>query len=105
MIRISHFHYTDRVTAERLDRIENQFSFIGRYLEDILMSFEDLKAAQDATDAKIDAVKADIEGLMAKLAAVPVAGMTPEQEAALADAVAHAHTINNKLSVIDELNP
>jgi hypothetical protein len=101
-INIHHHHYHDKDDADRLCRIEHM---LGSIKETILMSFEDLKAAQDATDAKIDAVKADIDALMAKLAAVPVAGMTPEQEAALADAVAHAQAINDKLGAIDAMNP
>ena len=95
-------YVTDKDLAERLCRIE---TMLGSIKELITMSFEDLKAAQDATDAKIDAVKADIVVLMDKLAAIPVPGMTPEQEAALADAVAHANAINEKLGAIDALNP
>jgi|AraplaMF_Col_mMF_1032025.scaffolds.fasta_scaffold00246_84 hypothetical protein len=105
MIHIQHFHYPDKDTAERFCRIEEQLGIILEKLETFSMSFEDLKAAQDATDAKIDAVKADIQALMDKLAAVPAAGMTPEQEAALADAVAHAQAINDKLGAIDAMNP
>jgi hypothetical protein len=105
MIRIQHFHYPDTDTADRLRRIERQIGTIATLLGDLAMSFEDLKAAQDATDAKIDAVKADIVLLMEKLAAIPPAGMTPEQEAALADAVTHANSINDKLGALDAMNP
>ena len=69
------------------------------------MSFEDLKAALDSAAAKSDAIKADVEALMAKIAAVPVAGMTPEQEAALAEATAAAQALSDKLGAIDALNP
>ena len=94
-----------RRVSEHLHRIDQTLGIILATLETILMSFDELKAAQDATDAKIDSVKADIESLMAKLAAIPLPGMTPEQEAALADAVAHAQAINDKLGAIDALNP
>jgi len=100
-----HYNYTDIDNADRLRRIEKQIGTIATILGDLAMSFEDLKAAQDATDAKIDSVKADIVVLMEKLAAIPAPGMTPEQEAALADAVAHATAINDKLSAVDALNP
>lgn len=96
------FYYFDRETSERLDRIEKM---LGAIKEMHGMSFEDLKAAQAETDAKVEAVAGDIKTLMEKLAAVPVAGMTPEQEAALADAVAHAKAINDRLGAIDALNP
>ncbi len=108
-ITVNHYHYPDSDTAERLSRIESKLGTIletiTEYQEILEMSFDDLKAAQDATDAKIDSVKADIVVLMEKLAAIPAPGMTPEQEAALADAVAHANAINEKLGAIDELNP
>jgi hypothetical protein len=101
-----HFHiHPDKDTAGRLYRIERLLGNIVANMENLMATFEDLKAAQDATDAKIDAVKADIQTLMDKLAAIPPGGLTPEQEAALADAVAHAQAINEKLGAIDAMNP
>lgn len=82
-------------------RVESKLNQLIELQELILMSFEDLKAAQDETDAKIAAVKADVEELLAKLANVPQPGLTPEQEAALADAVAHAKAINDSLAAVD----
>jgi hypothetical protein len=71
-----------------------------------MASFDDLKAAQADTDAKVAAVKTDMEALIAKLAAVPPGGLTAEQQAALDDAVTHAKAINDALSVVDgEANP
>ena len=99
------FYYCDRDTAERLCRIEEMLGSILSNQETFKMSFEDLKAAQAETDAKVEAVAADITVLMEKLAAIPVPGMTPEQEAALADAVAHAKAINDRLGAIDAMNP
>lgn len=64
-----------------------------------------IKTAQDESDAKIAAIKADIDVLMAKVAAIPVAGMTPEQEALLAGVAAHAKSISDSLSAVDALNP
>lgn len=100
-----HLHLSDKDTAERLCRIETKLGFILRKLETFSMSFEDLKAALDSAAAKSDAIKADVEALMAKIAAIPVAGMTPEQEAALADATAAAQALSEKLGAIDALNP
>jgi hypothetical protein len=100
-----HLHLTDRDITERLCRIETMLGSILEKLETFEMSFEDLKAAQAETDAKVEAVAADIAVLMEKLAAIPVPGMTPEQEAALADAVAHAKAINDRLGAIDAMNP
>ena len=64
-----------------------------------------LKAAQAETDAKVEAVAADIKVLMDKLAAIPTPGMTPEQEAALADATAHAQATLARLTALDDKNP
>ena len=99
------FYYFDKELSERLDRIEKKLGTILENQETFKMSFEDLKAAQAETDAKVEAVAADIQVLMDKLAAIPTPGMTPEQEAALADAVAHAKAINDRLGAIDALNP
>ena len=96
------FYYFDRETAEALVGIKETLSSIKEMLE---MSFDDLKAAQDAIDAKVDAVAADIQVLMDKLAAISVPGMTPEQEAALADATAHAQATLAKLTALDDKNP
>lgn len=86
----------------KLDKLTNKIRTGERR---IMANFEDLKAAQDATDAKIAAVKADVERLMEALANVPPAGMTPEQQAALDAAVAHATSINDALGAVDALNP
>lgn len=99
------FYYFDKDTAGRLCRIESMLGTIIENQETFKMSFDDLKAAQAETDAKVEAVAADIKVLMDKLAAIPTPGMTPEQEAALADAVAHAKAINDRLGAIDALNP
>lgn len=101
-INIHHHHYNDKDDADRLCRIE---TVLGSIKELLKMSFEDLKAALDSAAAKSDAIKADVEALMAKIAAVPVAGMTPEQEAALAEATAAAQALSDKLGAIDALNP
>lgn len=101
MFLIQHFHDIDKDTAERLCRIEEQ---LGSLKELFLMSFQDLKDALVAADAKADAIKADVVLLMEKLAAIPVGGMTPEQEAMLAEATALAGSLRDKLGSIDDMN-
>jgi predicted nucleic acid-binding Zn-ribbon protein len=102
---------TPRFDAERayhlvmnkLDKLTNQIRTGERR---IMSTFDDLKAAQDATDAKVAAVKADVEKLLDALKNVPPAGLTPEQQAALDAAVAHANAINDSLGAVDaEVNP
>jgi hypothetical protein len=92
--------------AERDRRIQKWLGLILRVQENMMSSLEDLKAAQAVTDAKIAAVKTDVETLLAKLAAVPVAGLTADQQTALDAVVAHANAINASLSGVDaEVNP
>jgi hypothetical protein len=102
---IQHFHGTDRDAAERLCRMEKMLGTIIEKLEMFGMSFQELKDALVAADAKADAIKADVVLLMEKLAAIPVGGMTPEQEALLAEANALAASLNSKLGDIDAMNP
>lgn len=105
-MKIEVHHVFDANTAEHLRRIEQLLGILLDNTEFLMTAFDDLKAAQDATDAKVAAVKADVEKLMALLAAVPPAGMTPEQTAALDAAVVHANAINASLSAVDaEVNP
>ena len=104
-IIIHHHHYHDKGDADRLCRMEEMLGTITEKMETIIMSFQDLNDALAAADAKADAIKADVQTLMDKLAAIPAGGMTPEQEAALADAVAHANAINEKLGAINAMNP
>lgn len=105
-----HFHHhSDEASAERSRRIEEKLGIIVIMLENHMATVEEYaaqaKAAQDATDAKITAVQADVTLLMEKLAAIPVAGLTPEQEALLADVVSHAQSISDKIGAIDAMNP
>jgi hypothetical protein len=97
---------SDESAAEHSRRYETMLSTILNNTEFLMADFNELKAAQDATDAKVAAVKTDVETLIAKLAAVPPAGLTAEQQAALDDAVTHANAINASLSAVDaEVNP
>jgi hypothetical protein len=70
-----------------------------------MSTFDDLKAAQEVTDAKIAAVKADVEHLIDALANMPAPGLTAEQQAALDLAVAKANSINDALAGVDAMTP
>ena len=101
-----HHHEPGREVQDLLDEI---VTTLGRMESNIMTTVEEYaaqaKAAQDETDAKLEAVGADVRLLMEKLAAIPVAGLTPEQEALLGDVVSHARAISEKVGAIDELNP
>lgn len=79
---------------------------LEKFMSDTDKSFEDLSAANAVTDSRLLTLKTDIESILAKLAAIPIAGMTPAQQTALNDAVAHAKAVNDQLSGLDtEANP
>ena len=67
----------------------------------IMSTLEEIQAAQAITDAKIAAVSADVTALIAKVGAVPLLGLTPEQQAAIDDIAAHAGKINDALAGVD----
>ncbi len=94
-------YYCDKDHAGR-PCCSEQLGLILEKLETLLMSFEDLKAAQAETVALIGNVKADVEALMAKLADFVASGMTGDQ---VAEAVAATKAINEQLGGVDALNP
>lgn len=108
-IIIHHHHYHDKDDTDRLCRIETQIGSILEKLESLQMSFEEevarAKAAQEATSAKLDAIKGDVDVLLAKIAAMPVAGLTPEQEAALKEIADGAEALAAKAGALDDMNP
>lgn len=66
-----------------------------------MADISDIKPALDAIDAQVTKVKTDVDTLVAKLGAVPTGGLTPAQQAAIDDAVAHANGIAASLGAID----
>jgi len=79
---------------------------IERKVNWLMSSFDDLAAAQADTLTKVAAVKTDVETLLAQIKNIPPAGLTPEQQAALDQAVTTAQSINTALSAVDtEVHP
>ena len=66
---------------------------------------ETLTALLGEISAEVDKVSADTDKLLADLAAIPTPGMTPEQKAAVAAAVASATTIRDRLKALDDKVP
>lgn len=97
-----HIHlHPDKETAERLCRIETVLGTIILNQESTMADISDFETALSAIDAKVTTVKADVDELLAKLAAIPLPGLTPEQQAAVDSAVAHANSIAASLGSID----
>jgi hypothetical protein len=117
------FYYTDKDTAERLRRMENMLGTIISNQETFRMSFEeDMQAAKDAqaatnasldeTKAHLDAIKVDIQALKDQIANFPAAGLTPEQQALLAEIrdgavalAAKAGSVASESADADAMNP
>ena len=98
---VQNFYATGKDDADRLRRIEKQLGLILEKLETIMATVADLEAALTAIDGKVATVKSDVDELLAKLAAIPTADMTPEQQAAIDGAVVHAQAILGSLGAID----
>ena len=90
----------------RLDELSHKLDLILSKQELIMSTFDDLTAQLTAIAAAVTTVKTDVDGLLAKLAAIPPAGLTPAQQTALDAAVTTAQGIATSLGAIDtEVNP
>lgn len=90
----------------KIDLILESAELLLQQQERIMATFDDLTAQLTAISAVVPTIKTDVETLLAKLAAVPPAGLTPEQQAALDSAVQTAQGIATSLGAIDaEVNP
>jgi hypothetical protein len=85
---------------------QDELAIIARIIieskEEIMASLDDIKTAQDATDANLATLKANVEGKLAALAdalaKLSSGTLTAEQQAAVDAAVAHANSINDSVS-------
>lgn len=105
-IRQDNFNHPDEETAGRLRRIEHLLGEILENLESNMSTLDDIKTTLAAIDTKVATVKTDVETLLAKIAAIPTAGLTPEQQAAIDEIAQHVQGISDSLGAIDtEVNP
>lgn len=100
---VHHLYDLEPDWAHRLNRKLDQ---VLKQQETLMATLADVQAKQTATDAAIAKVKTDVETLLAKIAAIPPGGLTPEQQAAIDDIAQHADNINTALGAVDtEANP
>ena len=107
-MRVDIFHHLspDPEVLARLDLILDKLDLVTGNTESIMSQVTDLKPVLDLIDTKVSAVKTDVDTLLAKLANIPTGGLTPEQQAAIDDAVQHANSIAASLGAIDTtVNP
>lgn len=100
-MRLDLYQYPDGDTAERLRRIETMLGTILENQVEIMATIEELETVLADTDVRVANIAADVDKLLTMLAAVPVPGMTPEQQTALDAAVAHATAIRDSLAIVD----
>lgn len=101
-----HFHYHIEPDPQGLARIDAVNAKLDLMKENIMASMEELKQVLDTIDTKVANVKGDVDSLQSKLAAVPQAGLSAEQQTAIDDAVQHAQRIAESLGAIDtQVNP
>src|SRR6266404_7985938 len=101
-----HHHYHIEPDPEVLARLAAIDQKLDLVMETIMSAITDLKPILDSITGKVSTVKTDVETLLAKLAAVPTVGLTPDQQAAIDAAVAQAQGIADSLGAIDaEVNP
>ena len=103
-------HHTHHVEARcevmrRLDALAEKTDLILKNTETIMATLEELNAALATISTEVDKVSADTDSLLAKLAAIPTAGLTPEQQAAIDAAVVAANGIADRLKTIDDKVP
>lgn len=96
-----HHFMPDYEVLVQLEALNQKMNLIQNTLGKIMSTLADVQAAQVVTDQKITAISADVTTLLAKIAAIPPGGLTPEQQAAIDDIAAHAGKINDALSAVD----
>ncbi len=80
-------------------------SATNQRLDQIMATLEELNALLATIGTEVDKVSADTTNLLAQLAAIPVGGLTPEQQAAIDAAVASATSIASRLTALDASVP
>jgi hypothetical protein len=86
--------------------INGRLSAIEAKQDKIMSTLDDFKTILGEIAADVTTVKADVDGLLAKIAAIPPAGLTPEQQAAIDAAVTQGQSIKASLDAIHaEVNP
>ncbi len=86
----------------RLEDLRRKLNLVLQKEDQIMSALSDIQAKQAITDANIAKLKVDVEALLAKIAAIPPGGLTPEQQTAIDDIATHADAINTALGAVDD---
>jgi len=100
-----HFHHSIEARCEVMRRLDALDIKIDLFKESIMDGIEELTGLLAEIGTEVDKVSTDTDKLLADLAAIPTPGMTPEQKAAVAAAVASATVIRDRLKTLDDKVP
>ena len=104
-MRIDVYHHSVEARCEVMRRLDALDKKIDLSMETIMATLEELNAALATISSEVDKVSADTDNLLAKLAAIPPGGLTPEQQDAINAAVESATGIAARLKTIDDKVP
>jgi len=100
-----HIHFDQREAPRWAQTLREMVSQVLTNQETTMATLDELNAALAAISSEVDKVSADTDALLAKLAAIPTGGLTPEQQAAIDAAVESATGIAARLKTIDDKVP
>jgi len=100
-----HLHLDQREAPRWAITLREMVSQILTNQETTMATLDELNAALATISSEVDKVSADTDALLAKLAAIPTGGLTPEQQKAIDDAVVSATAIADRLKAIDDKVP
>lgn len=101
----THHHHSVEARCEVMRRLDALDEKLTSVKDTIMATLEELNAALSTISNEVDKVSADTDNLLAKLAAIPTGGLTPEQQAAIDAAVVSATAIADRLKAIDDKVP
>src|SRR6185295_5265768 len=101
----AHINLDQREAPRWAKTLHDMVSQVLENQETMMSTLEELTTVLAEISSEVDKVSADTDALLAKLAAIPTGGLTPEQQAALDAAVASATSIAGRLKAIDDKVP
>lgn len=99
-LHLIHHHTWPTEVPPWVVELNRKLGLVLQKVETIMSDFTDLKGVLDGIVSDVASMKSDFESLEQKLAAVPTAGMTPDQQAALDSAVQQARDIKTSIDAI-----
>ncbi len=90
---------------ERFDALDNHLTQLETRMKTIEDYAAEIKASQDDTLVHVDAIKQDVIGLLAAVAAIPPQGLTQAQADLLETVTARGRSIAASAAAVDAMSP